>query len=613
MTYTHTELFELKSSAVAMPIYSSSVRLTHSGREWKGKCPFPNHKDDSPSFTLTEKNGCLLFHCFGCGVGGDILQFIQELTGCSFSDAVTKVANQVGWKKGGQKVQEVFQPIPTDPKKYETFKLADLALAERSLEASPLALSFLESRALSLGVAKKHHLGFVQSASKVSPGHEFENLGWILIPTIVGDRVTCLKYRSVATKAFVRKTNMETGLYNVDTIQPFDDVHICEGEFDALALEQAGYNAVALPGAQYTMTDSERDKIMRANRIFLAGDTDVPGQAVMHKLWTELRDRAYLLKWPSSKDANEALMRLGGDIPRFKALVEELKTKALEQPMPFMHDLAETLVQSDDVSPLNNPSRLRFPWPKIDRWTAIVPGDVMVVSATESKCGKTSWLMNVLLENSIKYGKIVVNYSAELPPKQYGRRAAAYLTGSNRDHLTKSDLELAASKMGGAKFYNGYKPGSNWKEVIELLKWAKRRLGADILVIDHLHFLTRSEKDETKAQSEAMRALKDLAIEFDVVVIVVAQPRKAKDEHSGRELQSRGIKGSESLSSDASQVFILHRDRLPTSDADESTVFAPETKVKLDYSRESDSFVTKLLFRGEICKFVEMIGQESYD
>lgn len=517
-----------------------------------------------------------------------------------------KAKGLAGWKDGSTRVKQVFQPLDAAPKQFDTFNLADLAPAERSLESSRGALDFLKARCIRLETAKKHHLGFVQSAARVSPNHEFVDQGWILIPTIVGEKVTCLKYRSIVSKAFIRKTNMETTLYNIETIQPFDDLFIVEGELDALTMEQSGFRAVALPGAQFQVTPEMKDKLLTADRIFLAGDTDLPGQQAMTKLWTELRDRTYMLRWPDTKDANEALVKLG-DVSKFTHLVEDLKASALEQPMPFMHDLTESLYHVDDTSPLDNPARLRFPWPRIDKWTAVVPGDIMMLSATETGTGKTSFLMGILLENAIKYGKIVVNYSAELPPAQYARRAAAYLTGKGRDVLGRSDYELAAKKMEGAKFYNGYKPGANWKEVTELLKWAKRRLGADILVVDHLHFLTRSEKDEIKSQSEAMRAFKDLAIEYGTIVIVVGQPRKPQDEHRGRELQTRGIKGSETLGSDASQVFILHRKRL-SDDGEDVAVFSPETKVILDKSRESEGRSTKLLFRGETCRFVEMVN-----
>jgi len=238
------------------------------------------------------------------------------------------------FRAGSKKIARVFQTLPAEAKNYETFKVADLALAERSLANSPAGLDWLKSRAISLETAKKHHLGFVQSAAKVSPSHELVDQGWILIPTIVGDTVTCLKYRSIAAKAFVRKTNMETGLYGENSISSLDDIHVCEGEIDALTLEQAGFNAVALPGAQFCVTPEMRDRLLKANRIFLAGDTDAPGQQAMHKLWTELRDRTYLFNWQGAKDANEALTKnCGGDVKMFTDLVVDLKEKSLEQPM----------------------------------------------------------------------------------------------------------------------------------------------------------------------------------------------------------------------------------------------------------------------------------------
>lgn len=602
-----SELDDLKGTAVAYPIYSQYANLKRCGKEWAARCPLSGHDDKTASFTLTDKDGCLIYYCHGCNRGGDVITFVQEMTQCSFSDAVAKVSGSE-WNKGAAKVKEVFKKMDAAPKKIVTFKLSDLAPAEASLEKSPEALAWLKSRGITLETAKKFHLGYVQSAAAASPQHELVDRGWILFPTTSGDTVTLLKYRSVVSKAIVRKTGMETGLYNLEAAQAFEDVYLVEGEPDCLVMTQAGYNCVALPNANFNVTPEMKDRLLQADRIFLSGDSDSPGQAAMTKLWTELRDRTYLLKWPEpSKDANEAyLQACHGDILEFRSYVSSLAEKALESPMPHMHDLSESLRHVTDVSPLADPARLRFPWPRIDGWAAIKPGDVVLLSATETGTGKTSWLMNVLLENAINYGKVVVNFSAEVSPADYARRAAAYLSNQPKDVLKRTDFDFAANEMREAKFYNGYQPGADWKQVVDLLKWAKRRLGADVLVVDHLHFLTRGEKDEIKAQAEAMRAFKDLAIEYGTIVIVVGQPRKPKDEHFGRELQMRGIKGSETLASDASQVFILHRKRLGDSEGDNMPVFSPETKVILDKSREGQTQSTKLLFRGEICKFVEM-------
>lgn len=231
----------------------------------------------------------------------------------------------------------------------------------------------------------------------------------------------------------------------------------------------------------------------------------------------------------------------------------------------------------------------------------------MTLFATESKTGKSTLLMNILLHNATLYGKVVVNYSAEIMPPEYARRVTAYLTRKDRLHLTSADYDEAIKRLGDARFFNGYMPGANYKTVIELLVAAKKRLGADIFVIDHIHFLTRGTRDENSALSEAMRLLKDFAFDYNVIVIVVGQPRKMASNQRGREATAQDAKSSEAFGSDASQVFILHRDRLKDQDEGDP-IFSPITKVKLDYSRESETKFTTLHFDGASCTFYPMDG-----
>jgi len=145
--------------------------------------------------------------------------------------------------------------------------------------------------------------------------------------------------------------------------------------------------------------------------------------------------------------------------------------------------------------------------------------------------------------------------------------------------------------------------------VLDLLKWAKRRLGADIIVVDPLPFLIRGTKDAYSAEGEAMRMLKDLAVEFNVIVVVVTQPRKGLTGQKNREMIGQDISGSYTQNTDASQVIILHRDRLSETKEGQA-IFSDDTKVKLDKSRESETKVTKLKFDGKRCNFYEMVRGE---
>ncbi len=607
----------LQQPTQAYRIYSSRMNFTEaSGGEWEGLCPF--HEEKTPSFRLYVHNGVLLFKCFGCQKAGNVLQFVQWLDSCTFKQAVEKAQTIVGtWTKGKHEVEQTFKPLGKKESK-TTYPLTDIQAAEAALATNPVAAEWLAGRGITLATARKFHLGYIQSVRAISADHPWVNDGWIIFPTIEDDKITLLKYRSVRGKkhesgipGFLRRANMATGLFNAQVIEPFDDLFVVEGEPDCLVMNQAGYIAVSLPGAGFSPTADMKDSIMQAHRIYLAGDMDHVGQQAMHKLWTELRERTYLIRWPEGcKDANDCFLKTcGGNEEKFRAKIEELKKKSHEQPMPHVHDLKETLRHADDLPPMENPDRLRFPWPLIDHWTPILPGDVMTIFASESGMGKTSFLMDVLLHNTIEFGKTVVNYSAEVLPQQYARRAAAYLTNVDKNLLTKEQFVEASEKLKEARFYNGYKPGADWRQVVELLEWAIRRIGADIVTVDHLMFLTRSERDEAKAQSEAMRALKDLAFEYNKIVIVVGQPRKAHPNQRGREVTMQDAKGSEAFGSDASQVFILHRKRLPNDGTDDAPVFSNETKVVLDKSRESGTRATRLWFRGEVCGFFSMETQ----
>jgi DNA primase len=83
---------DLKSHANIVQIVQERVPLRRSGATWKGLCPF--HGEKTPSFHVNEDKG--FFHCFGCGVGGDVIKFVELFDKVSFPDAVRALATRVG-------------------------------------------------------------------------------------------------------------------------------------------------------------------------------------------------------------------------------------------------------------------------------------------------------------------------------------------------------------------------------------------------------------------------------------------------------------------------------------------------------------------------------------
>lgn len=79
-------MIDIPAIRVANPlpsIVAATVKLQRAGNEWKGCCPF--HSDRSPSFTIFADGE--RFHCFGCGVHGDVLDFVARLHSTSMLEA----------------------------------------------------------------------------------------------------------------------------------------------------------------------------------------------------------------------------------------------------------------------------------------------------------------------------------------------------------------------------------------------------------------------------------------------------------------------------------------------------------------------------------------------
>ncbi|HET7219468.1 MAG TPA: CHC2 zinc finger domain-containing protein, partial [Vicinamibacterales bacterium] len=86
-------LEELKSHADIVQIVQQHVPLKRSGASWKGLCPF--HGEKTPSFHVFDKGN---FKCFGCGLGGDVIKFVELYEKISFPEAVRQLAGRVGLK-----------------------------------------------------------------------------------------------------------------------------------------------------------------------------------------------------------------------------------------------------------------------------------------------------------------------------------------------------------------------------------------------------------------------------------------------------------------------------------------------------------------------------------
>src|SRR5262245_47389992 len=90
--FPDTFLADLKAQTNIVSVIGEVTPLRKAGVNWKGLCPF--HQEKTPSFNVQSDKG--IFKCFGCGVGGDVIKFVELQQKVPFPEAVRYLAQRAG-------------------------------------------------------------------------------------------------------------------------------------------------------------------------------------------------------------------------------------------------------------------------------------------------------------------------------------------------------------------------------------------------------------------------------------------------------------------------------------------------------------------------------------
>jgi len=150
------KLDDLRARADIVEVIGAQVRLRKAGRNYVGLCPF--HQEKTPSFSVNRERG--FFHCFGCGVGGTVFDFVMRVEALTFPEAVRSLA-----RRYGVEIPERGEPgMPSSER--EALITANQVAAEfyaHVLWNTPdgsIAREYLKSRAITVETAKTFMLGF---------------------------------------------------------------------------------------------------------------------------------------------------------------------------------------------------------------------------------------------------------------------------------------------------------------------------------------------------------------------------------------------------------------------------------------------------------------------
>ena len=144
-----SQIEEVKSKLNILDVVSSYVKLTKTGINYRGICPF--HSEKGPSFFVNP--GRQLWHCFGCGAGSSLFDFIMKIEGVEFGDALRMLAAKAG-------VQLKRENVQLRTERQRLYEICELACKffEKQLEASPVgkeAKGYLLKRGITQESIKK--------------------------------------------------------------------------------------------------------------------------------------------------------------------------------------------------------------------------------------------------------------------------------------------------------------------------------------------------------------------------------------------------------------------------------------------------------------------------
>ncbi len=338
---------EIKSKLDIVDVIREYIQLKAAGLNFRANCPF--HREKSPSFMVSPEKQ--IWHCFGCGKGGDVFSFVMEIEGLSFVEALRALA-----KKAGITLKK-SDPALTS-KRNSLLDISELAAKyyHKVLTDAPAAAAardYLSKRCLSGETISKWLIGYspdtwdsllnflksrghgeneiflagLSVKKEKAPGFYDRFRGRIMFPindingNVVGFTARVSpekeatekmgKYINTPATMVYDKSKILFGLDKAKmSIKTEDAAVLVEGQMDAIMAQQNGFtNTIATSGTALT---ADQVKLIKryTNNIFLAFDMDAAGELAAERgiaaaMAAEMNIK--VIETPSGKDPDECI------------------------------------------------------------------------------------------------------------------------------------------------------------------------------------------------------------------------------------------------------------------------------------------------------------------
>ncbi len=362
---------EIRGSVDLVALISEYVPLRRQGARFVGLCPF--HQEKSPSFGVSR--GKDFYYCFGCQATGDAFTFLRHVEGLSFVEAAEKLAERAGIElpKADDPAQAAMQRVRIQRERFAEVMLAAQTFFEAELTRHPhaeFARQQIEKRGIRPEIAQRFRLGYAPSGwdglaqhftsqridlrdavevgliapRRQGPGHydrfrhrlmfpvadqhgrviAFSGRALDAPPDAPAENMPPAKYINSAEGPLYKKGQVLFGLESARVaMRKQNQVLLCEGNFDLLAIYQAGFEHVLAPlGTAFTL---EQARLIRrfAEEVVVVFDGDSAGRKATRTAYdllegAGLRGRVVVL--PQGHDPDTFLRAHGPE--RFHAAVQ---------------------------------------------------------------------------------------------------------------------------------------------------------------------------------------------------------------------------------------------------------------------------------------------------
>lgn len=378
------------------------------------------------------------------------------------------------------------------------------------------------------------------------------------------------KFRDMA-KNFKMVQGAELIPYNIDSCLGEEEVIVVEGEFDVLAMMAAGMRSViSIPsGANSNTSWMNRfydlyfaDK----QRVYIATDMDAPGQQAADELIRRFGPEVCLRVHFSEgcKDANDELLKTG------KEGLRQRISEATVVPIPDISTV-ENFEEDLDAYYQTGPAPGQHTgWRNLDNIVSFGTGQLALITGRAND-GKSEWLDELVLRLMIRSGWNVGYWSPENTLMDHSTKIIEKLCDRTFNH--HGTVGVQADQFALCKRW--MKERMSWIElpfdklqlstILDRCRSLVRKYGIRLLVLDPYNFIEKENdriRSENAWDSYVIGAIRSFAIKYDVLVFLVAHPRKVEMQVDGRKrrITMEDISGTADFGNKADYCFCIDRD-----------------------------------------------------